>query len=69
MRMQSRVRIERPDGWELRFESHTVQGKDVGTLQAAMWNPDLADWELVCLTREEVQVLRNYLSLWLGEDN
>lgn len=69
MRMRSRARIERPDGREFRVTAHTVRNKDVGYLMAAMWSPEREDWDVLDLTREEVQFLRNYLTTWLGEDN
>ena len=67
--MRNRIQFERPDGREFRMTSYTVRRKDVGSLEAAMWNPDRQDWELQELSREDVQALRNYLTAWLGEDD
>ena len=38
--MRNRIQFERPDGREFRMTSYTVRRKDVGSLEAAMWNPD-----------------------------
>lgn len=69
MQMPKRIRIERPDGGEIRFTRLAVRGEDVGTLQAAMWNPERSDWELQELSRDDVRFVRDFLSAWLGEDN
>lgn len=69
MKMHNRVRIEKPDGREIRFTQHTVRGRDVGMLEAAMWDPEQSEWQIQGLDREDVRMVCDFLNAWLGEDD
>lgn len=69
MIMNSRIRFERDGGdRELRATAYTVRGELIKTLEFGIYSTDEnsnGDWELLSLDREDIQLLRRFLTRWL----